>query len=141
MPGSSTDSAQTLARDTKYCRAIAAYMIRIGHATNAQILVALRTDYPSLSATTVHRATTRLAERGELGIAPADLDGSMRYDANTADHDHFMCNRCGRLRDAELANQVRPLIESQLEGCHISGSITVSGTCKQCTKSKQRRKL
>lgn len=120
-------------RDTKYCQAIAQYMLRAGHATNAMILSELRKDFPSLSATTVHRATARLASRGELGIAPADPNGSMRYDGNLANHDHFMCSSCGRLRDVQVANEIRPLIESQLDGCKISGQITVSGICKKCS--------
>ncbi len=123
-------------RVTKYCSAISRYIEKVGHATNAMILEALKEEYPSLSATTIHRATARLAERGELAIAPSDPSGSMRYDSNLVEHDHFMCNSCGRLRDVNIADEVRPLIESQLDGCHIGGRITVSGTCKICSKKE-----
>lgn len=105
---------------------------REGHASNAQILAELHQMYPDVSATTVHRATARLAGRGELGIAPNDLSGAMRYDANVAPHDHFLCSHCGLLRDVDIADQVRPLLENAIEGCSISGRMTISGTCKQC---------
>lgn len=129
----STMSTSTITpRDSKYCQAIAVYMAATGHATNAMILDALRTDFPNLSATTVHRATARLASRGELGLAPSDSHGAIRYDYNTAPHDHFMCSNCGVLRDTDIASEVLPIIETSLEDCHISGRLTISGTCKLC---------
>ena len=121
-----------VARTTKYTTAVATYLEQVGHATNADILAALQHDYPDLSATTVHRITCRMAERGELQLAPS-LSNTMRYDANLAPHDHFMCNRCGMLRDALLGDTIRPTIEQSIgDGCSISGSLTVSGICKNC---------
>ncbi len=126
-------STSTIApRDSKYCQAISEYLGRVGHATNAMILDALRAEFPTLSATTVHRATARLASRGELGIAPCDCQGAIRYDRNTTPHDHFMCSSCGMLRDTDIAGDVLPIVEANLEDCHISGRITISGTCKFC---------
>ncbi len=119
-------------RQTKYCRDIEALLRSRGHATNAEILLTLRIAYPDLSATTVHRATARLATRGVITLAPPTLDGSMRYDANTLPHDHFVCTTCGVLRDANIKDKVAPIIESSIEGCHISGRLTISGVCKHC---------
>lgn len=119
-------------RQTKYCRDIVSLLQKVGHATNAELLQQLRTQYPRLSATTVHRATMRLSARGKIGIAPPALDGSVRYDANIVPHDHFMCNSCGRVQDAHIKDAVVPLIERSIAGCRISGQITVSGICKTC---------
>ncbi len=121
-------------RQTKYCVQIEEIVKKLGHASNAQILSELHTSYPDVSATTVHRATARLAARGELGIAPVDAGGAMRYDANTAPHDHFLCIHCGLLRDVDIASHVAPLLEDAIEGCSVSGRITISGTCKTCRK-------
>lgn len=121
-------------RQTKYCQAIAAVMQKCGHATNAELLDELRREFPNLSATTVHRATARLADRGELAFAPTTQSGAMRYDTNTTPHDHFSCTKCGRLVDADIAEQVSELLTSSIEGCRISGRIIVSGICKQCNK-------
>lgn len=120
-------------RTTKYVSAVRRHMQTLGHATNHQLLEALRVDYPDVSATTVHRVTARLLERGELQLAPSGQANVLRFDANTEPHDHFMCEACDLLRDAQLGDIVRPQIERAIgDGCSISGSLTVSGICKKC---------
>lgn len=122
-------------RTTKYIALVREHMTSSGHATNAELLVALKSEYPSLSATTIHRITTRMLERGELKLAPSGSNNALRYDANLEPHDHFMCESCGMLRDAQLGNIIRPQIEKAIgSDCSISGSLTVSGICKQCHK-------
>jgi Fur family transcriptional regulator, peroxide stress response regulator len=106
-----TGVAPISSRQTKYCEAIREILSRFSHATNNELLTELKKTYPQLSATTVHRATARLAGRDEISPAPAGLDGAMRYDANTKPHDHFMCTVCD---------------------CRISGRLTISGVCKRC---------
>ncbi len=122
------------ARQTKYCNAVKSTLARYGHATNSMLLDELRRIFPGLSATTVHRATARLAARGEIGLAPAAKDGSMRYDANLQPHDHFVCNDCDNLRDINVKNMLLPILGSFIADCQLSGSITISGTCKNCIK-------
>lgn len=119
-------------RQTKYCQAIEALLAIMGHATNAELLEALRKTYPNLSATTVHRATARLAARGSIALAPASRDGSIRYDANLSPHDHFACTSCGMLRDTDVKHKVVPILESTMNDCHISGRLTIGGLCKDC---------
>lgn len=120
-------------RITKYSRAVRKIMLTCGHATNAEIHDQLREDYPDISATTVHRITTRLHKRGELQLAPSGVRNVLRYDINLTPHDHFMCEVCGMLRDAVLSEFMKPAIEKAIgSDCSISGSLTVSGICKQC---------
>jgi len=119
-------------RQSKYCDAIEQALRSAGHATNSEILHVLSATFPDVSATTVHRATTRLAERGSIGVAPHSRDGSMRYDGNTAPHDHFMCSTCGTIRDANVVDKVVPIIEQSIAGCSISGRLTISGICNKC---------
>lgn len=123
-------------RQTKYCLAIEQALGVLGHATNAELLAGLRETFPGLSATTVHRATARLASRGTIAIAPPSRDGAMRYDANTSHHDHFQCSSCGMLRDTDIKDKVIPLLEASIHGCSISGRLTISGTCKKCIRSQ-----
>ena len=96
----------------------------------------MRRSFPELSATTVHRATSRLAARGKIGIAPSTIDGSMRYDANTQPHDHFLCSQCGVLRDTDIKQQIVPILEQNIGDCSISGRITISGICKNCKEEE-----
>ena len=122
----------TVQRQTKYCTAIETILESLGHATNAELLTELKKAFPAVSATTVHRATSRLAERGVISTAPPSSDGSMTYDANVVPHDHFQCVSCGVLRDTNIKDKVVPILESSIGDCHISGRLTISGTCKKC---------
>ena len=125
-------NAAIIQRQTKYCKAIMRMLDLLGHATNSELLIELRKAYPGLSATTVHRATARLASRGSIALAPQFLDRSMCYDANIVPHDHFQCASCGMLRDTDIKDKLMPVIESSIADCHISGRLTISGICKQC---------
>lgn len=130
----------TTSRTTKYTSSVLKHMSSVGHATNADILKALKSDYPDLSATTVHRITCRLAENNKLRLAPS-LSNSIRYDANLQPHDHFMCNSCGMLKDAQLGEIVRPAIETAIgDDCAISGNLTISGECKKCNQQDSIKK-
>jgi Fe2+ or Zn2+ uptake regulation protein len=109
----------------------------MGHATNVELLELLHKKYPKVSATTLHRITTRMVERGELQIAPPGPGNVLRFDANTSQHDHFMCTNCRMLRDAQLREMVRPEIEKSIgDDCRLSGRLTVTGLCKNCTEEK-----
>jgi Fur family transcriptional regulator, peroxide stress response regulator len=121
-----------LPRDTKYTREITNTIKRLGHATNAELLHELQKLFPDVSATTVHRSTVRLADRGSLGIAPPDTQGSMRYDANIESHDHFVCTHCGGIRDIEVADELIPAISEALGGCKITGRLLIQGSCETC---------
>jgi Fur family transcriptional regulator, peroxide stress response regulator len=119
-------------RSTKYSVAIIDALQGLGHATNLQLLEVLRKNYPDLSSTTIHRITTRLAERGTVRHAPKLSDGSMRYDANTANHDHFMCTECQRLKDVNVSEIVIPILKREIKDCDISGDLIISGICARC---------
>jgi Fur family transcriptional regulator, peroxide stress response regulator len=136
------ESSTIRPRTTKYCRAIESYVITAGHATNAEIIQVLRHNFPDMSATTVHRATTRLVERGVLVAAPKSLDGAMRFDANRSPHDHFMCSQCGMLRDTTIGQTVKPIIERSLGAdCKITGELTISGICKSCSRTNRQKRI
>jgi Fe2+ or Zn2+ uptake regulation protein len=124
----------SVSRETKYCEAIRQAVRYIGHATNAQALAYLHLKYPLVSATTIHRATQRLANRNQLAAAPPDRQGSMRYETNLEPHDHFMCLRCGRLRDVNIMDEVIPIMKTRIDGCQISGRIVINGLCYFCNK-------
>jgi|GEM_PF-92273 len=124
-------------RASRYITAVREYVKNVGHATNAELIKELHLHYPELSATTVHRITARMLERGELQLAPNGRGKVLRFDANVEPHDHFMCERCDMLRDANIGDIVRPHIEAAIgNDCSISGSLTVSGICKRCNQKQ-----
>jgi Fur family peroxide stress response transcriptional regulator len=129
-----------ISRDTKYSREIVAIINRLHHATNADILHEIQKVYPDVSATTVHRSTARLADRGLLNTAPPDNQGSMRYDANLNNHDHFVCIHCGGVRDIDVAEALIPAISEALGGCKITGRLLIQGSCEKCITKNRRSK-
>lgn len=131
-------AAETLRRTTKYSVAVMAFVKRVSHATNADVLKQLRRQFPDVSATTIHRVTTRLVDSGKLRLAPPGINNVLRFDANVRVHDHFMCTRCKVLRDADFRPTVVPELEKMLgDDCKISGRITVTGLCKKCANEER----
>lgn len=125
------------ARQTKYSVAVADFMRATGHATNAQILTALRDIYPELSATTVHRLTSRLVERGQLAYAPVTTDNATRFDTNLTPHDHFQCVHCDNLRDIEIPQPVLDQLQKLMGDCRFTGRLTLQGECTHCIKKEE----
>lgn len=119
-------------RTTKYTNAVRELMKEMCHATNAELAEELRRHFPDVSDTTVHRVTSRLYDDGELTTGPSTDDGAVRYDINIAQHDHFVCEVCGSLKDIEVPDRCRELIARQLEGCLVNGQLMVTGRCLQC---------
>lgn len=68
------------------------------HPTAEQIYQEIRPEIPGLSLGTVYRNLKLLEELGKIRRVPA-LQGVERYDALCCDHVHFLCSRCGKLRD------------------------------------------
>ncbi len=130
------NNAVASSRQTKYCTQIEDILRSFGHATNNELHATLRKTYPDVSPTTVHRVTARLASRGVIAVAPAALDGSMRYDSTVDQHDHFMCSNCGVLRDTTIKEKIAPLIEQSIDDCKISGPLLITGICKKCIKTE-----
>jgi len=131
------DTSTTMQRQTKYCLAIRQELAGMGHATNSELLDSLRKVFPTLSATTVHRATARLASRDHIAIAPSAKDGSLQYDTNTKPHDHFQCSQCGLLKDTDIKDKVIPVLEASIGDCSVSGQLTISGICNKCIKKEK----
>lgn len=124
-------------RETKYCNAIREVVKTLNHATNSELLHHLQRDFPELSATTVHRATARLASRGEIGLAPSTHRGAVRYDSQTRPHDHFSCNVCDRLCDTDIKDKIEPIIKKTVVDCAISGNIVLTGLCNMCNTKQE----
>jgi Fur family peroxide stress response transcriptional regulator len=124
-------------RQTKYCKVIEVILHERKHATNAEILSRLRKSFPKVSATTVHRATSRLLDYGIINLAPSTKNGSMRYDVNQSPHDHFICSSCDAIRDTDIIDQIKPILQANIGNCDVSGRLSISGICRRC-KNKEK---
>lgn len=106
-------------------------LIIFGHATNQQVHERVMETYPHLSATTVHRITTRLAESKEIGYAPSN-GKTVMLDAKPEPHDHFVCKGCGGMKDITLSTSVFKSIQEQLGKNIVENELVIYGICVDC---------
>lgn len=118
-------------RMTQQTRRVLFTARKLGHATNSQILAEVKDQLPDLSATTVHRITNRLIHAGLLSQGP-ELNGSKIIDANTEQHDHFICDACSGIKDIHISQHSRNELQKQVDSLVLSSRLTITGDCTQC---------
>ena len=124
-------------RQTKYVSAVTEALRVLRHATNLELQQEVQKIHPEVSATTIHRVTARLKERGVISCAPKPTNGSERYDITPTPHHHFMCVTCSRICDVPETQEAAMVIHQlkELSGeCAIAGTLTMRGICKRCAK-------
>ena len=93
----------------------------------------LRGTVPSISKGTVYNNLKYFESQGMV-IRVANVNGNERYDANTEDHVHFVCEKCGRvidLMDADIETAKKAC--STTKGAKIKHiQIVLHGTCEAC---------
>ena len=94
---------------------------------------------PRISLATVYRNLHSLVEDGK--IRTLILDGQpARYDPETSEHDHFVCERCGRVVDLFLRRRARrvDLIPLAKHGYVVTThDLTVHGMCQVCAARRR----
>jgi Fur family peroxide stress response transcriptional regulator len=98
---------------------------------------AVRERVPTISLDTVYRTLATLTERG-LITRVAFTAGPARYDANPARHHHFVCTRCGLVRDVEdeELDGIRPTREVTRHGRADAVTVQFRGVCAECQKKE-----
>ncbi len=71
------------------------------HPTADTVYQALAAEYPTMSRTTVYNTMRVLFGAGLLRIVTIDAE-EQHFDADTVDHGHFRCAKCGELYDFTL---------------------------------------
>ena len=112
------------------------------HPSAATVYRDVRRRLPRVSLATVYRNLRMLAAEGLL-TERADVAG-MRFDGNTALHDHFTCVACGRIYDVPAlgARAVSARVASHTGFQVLSRRIEFygrCGTCRRATRPTQRR--
>ena len=98
----------------------------------------MREQFPDVSLGTVYRNLNQLSEEGLIKSVGV-IHGQERFDACTAPHSHFICNRCGAvidLPDCVSEETITPLGEEYgfVEQYH---ELQIFGFCKDCASAKQ----
>ncbi|QWK18964.1 MAG: transcriptional repressor [Hydrogenobacter thermophilus] len=105
---------------------------REDHPTVEEVYNEVKKRYPFVSLATVYRTVETLEELGFVKRV-AYWGGSVRYDANTEDHHHLICTRCGAIKDIQLNINWYP--PKHIEGYRVEKyALHIYGVCPECQK-------
>ena len=128
-------------RITPQRHAVLEYLIHsMSHPTADEIYKSLENKFPNMSVATVYNNLRVFREIGlvrELTYG----DSSSRFDCNTTDHYHAICDECGKIVDFHYPSldEVESLAE-QVTGFDVNNHrMEVYGTCEDC-KDKETQK-
>lgn len=98
---------------------------------------AVREHVPTISLDTVYRTLATLTDR-ELITRVTFTPGPARYDANPGRHHHFVCTRCGLVRDVEDLefDAIRPTAEVSRIGRPDAVTVQFRGVCAACQSAE-----
>lgn len=123
-------------RITPQRHAVLEYLMNaMTHPTADEIYKALEEKFPNMSVATVYNNLRVLREIGlvkELTYG----DSSSRFDCNTTEHYHIICEECGKIIDFHYPklDEVEKLAE-QVTGFDVSHHrMEVYGKCEDCQK-------
>lgn len=103
------------------------------HPSADTIYRALKPSNPSLSMGTIY-ANLKLFEEQGKAIRVANVNGNERYDANTEDHVHFVCDKCGSVIDIIDADIIGVKKACRVGQAKINSiQIILHGTCEKCS--------
>ncbi len=102
------------------------------HPTAEKIYADLKEEIPTLSLATVYRNCRKLVEMGEL--IQLDTDGkTAHFDADTQDHQHFVCKDCGRVYDMFFKLPKTMIDQNSPDGFTADTyKLFFYGVCKKC---------
>ena len=103
----------------------------VGHPTAEALYADASAQMPGISLRTVYQTLSDLAAMGEL--RSIDLGtGATRFDPNTDDHHHVVCDRCGDVRDVYVSGADGLPVDG-LDGFEVrEASILFKGVCPRC---------
>lgn len=105
------------------------------HLTAAEVFDDARRFLPGISLATVYNSLNYLKKEGLIGEIRFGTDAKL-YDRKLTQHDHAICNSCGRLVDLELTLPDGLLEEAADRSNFKAESIelTLRGLCPECSK-------
>ena len=96
---------------------------------------------PEISRDTVYRNLNLLAEHGLISTVGLSHE-RLRFDANLGPHHHFVCVKCGLIRDFNSpgCGAIEPPAEAKAIGDPVSAHLEVKGVCRACRRAPGRRR-
>lgn len=110
-------------------------MTRKDHPTADTVYMNVRNEHPNISLGTVYRNLSLLADLGEIQRLRFG-DGVDHYDADTSEHYHFICTKCGSIIDlkAESLDHIMDIAGRSFDGEIQGHVIYFHGICGSCKK-------
>ena len=109
------------------------------HPDAETVFRAVRTRLPTVSLDTVYRTLSLASDLGLLSTLGPRHE-SLRFDANTLRHHHYVCTRCGLTRDFECCTLDAIEIPDTVTelGSILTTHVEVRGHCNRCTQLRVR---
>jgi Fur family peroxide stress response transcriptional regulator len=106
---------------------------REDHPDAVGVFTSIRERMPSVSLDTVYRTLWMLKDLGLISVIGSNRE-SARFDGNLGKHHHFVCVRCGLVRDFEKEELNALPIENDVRkyGSVLETQIEVHGICNAC---------
>ena len=101
---------------------------------------AVQQRMPTVSVDTVYRTLWMLRDLGLVATLGPER-GGVRFDANLDPHHHYVCTRCGLVRDFENANLNALRVPDAVKelGSIANAHVEVRGVCTNCQGERARR--
>ncbi len=100
------------------------------HPTAEEVYLQLKPEYPAISLATVYRNLNKLAQNNTIKKIQG-LDASDRFDHNTHEHYHFICEKCHRVYDVDL--ELLSYINDNVSNYNVkSFDLLLKGICNNC---------
>ncbi|EOB7551146.1 TPA: peroxide-responsive transcriptional repressor PerR [Staphylococcus aureus] len=121
-------------RITPQRQAILRYLISSHtHPTADEIYQALSPDFPNISVATIYN---NLRVFKDIGIVKELTygDSSSRFDFNTHNHYHIICEQCGKIVDFQYPqlNEIERLAQYMTDFDVTHHRMEIYGVCKEC---------
>jgi Fur family peroxide stress response transcriptional regulator len=99
---------------------------------------AVQERVPTMSLDTVYRTLWKLRDLGLVKTLGPNQD-AVRFDVNVERHHHYVCVRCGLVRDfeSEELNELRIPSAVRRFGSVLEAQVEVRGLCPSCTKAER----
>ena len=97
----------------------------------------LQQTNPDISLATVYRNLSLFKQQGKI-ISVGTVNGSERFDGNTAPHVHFVCSDCSTvldLHELEIPPDLIRNVELASQGKVHSCQLSFTGLCAECLQN------
>lgn len=104
------------------------------HPSAEAVYEAAVAEMPTISLRTVYQTLNDLVSMGELQQLQL-TPGSARFDPNTTDHHHLVCDGCGEIRDVYVSGLADVDVRG-LDGFRVAATdVVFRGSCPTCSSA------